>query len=181
MNNATLLLIDVQKGLDDPALGRNRNNPRAEANMALLLSQWRRHNMPVVHVRHCSVEPHSPLRLGLPGHAFKDEVRPLAEEKQFDKSVNSAFVGTGLEEYLRGQDVSSLVIVGLTTDHCVSATTRSASDFGFHATLVSDATATFERQDHEGVIHSAEVVHNVNLASLNGEFCCVRATEEMLS
>ena len=180
MNNTTLLLIDVQKGLDDPALGKNRNNPEAEANMGLLLSHWRRRNMPVVYVRHCSVEPHSPLRPGLPGHAFKEEVRPLEGDKQFDKSVNSAFVGTRLEEYLKSQNVSSLVIVGLTTEHCVSATTRSASDLGFHVTLVSDATATFERQDHRGVIHSAEVVHDVNLASLKDEFSCIRATAEML-
>lgn len=180
-NNAALLLIDVQKGLDDPALGRNRNNPQAEANMARLLARWRRDNGPVVHVRHASVEPHSPLRPGLPGHDFKEEVRPLAVEKQFVKSVNSAFIGTGLEDHLRGLEISSLVVVGLTTDHCVSATTRSAADLGFDVILVSDATATFERQDHEGVIHPAAVVHNVNLASLKGEFCRVRSTEELLS
>ena len=181
MNNTALLIIDVQKGLDDPALGRNRNNPQAEANMALLLSEWRRRNRPVIHVRHCSVEPHSPLRPGLPGHAFKEEVLPLAGEKQFDKSGNSAFVGTALTDHLRGREISSLVVVGLTTDHCVSATTRNAADLGFEVTLVSDATATYERQDHEGVIHPAEVVHKVNLASLKGEFCGIRCTDELLS
>ena len=181
MNNTALMIIDVQKGLDDPALGRNRNNPQAEANMALLLSEWRRRNLPVIHIRHCSVEPHSPLRPGQPGHAFKEEARPLADEKQFDKSANSAFVGTGLEEHLRGRDLSSLVVVGLTTDHCVSATTRHASDLGFDVTLVPEATATFERQDHEGVIHPAEVVHRVTLASLKGEFCRIRSIRELLS
>ena len=181
MNNTALLIIDVQKGLDDPTLGRNRNNPQAEANMALLLSEWRRRNRPVIHVRHCSVEPHSPLRPGLPGHAFKEEVLPLAGEKQLDKSGNSAFVGTALADYLRGREISSLVVVGLTTDHCVSATTRNAADLGIEVTLVSDATATYERQDHEGVIHPAEVVHKVNLASLKGEFCGIRCTDELLS
>ena len=181
MNNAALLIIDVQKGLDDPALGRNRNNPQAEANMALLLSEWRRRNRPVIHIRLCSIEAHSPLRPGLPGHAFKDEVQPLAGERQFDKSVNSAFVGTGLAVHLQGREISSLVVVGLTTDHCVSATTRNAADLGFDVTLVADATATFERQDHEGVIHPAEVVHKVNLASLKGEFCRIRSTEELLT
>ena len=181
MNNTALLIIDVQKGLDDPALGRNRNNPQAEANMALLLSQWRKRNRPVIHIRHCSVEPHSPLRPGLPGYDFKEEVRPQAGEKRFDKSVNSAFVGTALADHLRGREISSLVVVGLTTDHCVSATTRNAADLGFEVTLVSDATATFERQDHEGITHPADVVHKVNLASLKGEFCGIRSTEELLS
>ena len=181
MDNTALLIIDVQKGLDDPALGRNRNNPQAESNMALLLSEWRRRNRPVIHIRHCSAEPCSPLRPGLPGHAFKEEVLPLAAEKQFDKSVNSAFVGTGLADHLRGREISSLVVVGLTTDHCVSATTRNAADLGFEVTLVSDATATFERQDNAGFTHPAEVVHKVNLASLKGEFCVIRTAEELLS
>ena len=181
MDNTALLIIDVQKGLDDPALGRNRNNPQAEANMALLLSEWRRRNRPVIHIRHCSAELCSPLRPGLSGHAFKEEVLPLAGEKQFDKSVNSAFVGTALADHLRGRDISSLVVAGLTTDHCVSATTRNAVDLGFEVILVSDATATFERQDHAGFTHPAEVVHKVNLASLKGEFCVIRTTEELLS
>ena len=113
--------------------------------------------------------------------SLKEEVRPLAGERQFDKSVNSAFVGTGLAVHLQGREISSLVVVGLTTDHCVSATTRNAADLGFDVTLVADATATFERQDHEGVIHPAEVVHKVNLASLKGEFCRIRSTEELLT
>ena len=180
MNKTVLLIIDVQKGLDDPAVGRNRNNPQAESNMALLLSEWRRREQTIIHVRHCSTEPGSPLRPGLPGHEFKEEVRPLPAEKQFDKSVNSAFVGTGLEQWLRDGGIRSLVVVGLTTDHCVSATTRSASDLGFQVTLVSDATATFERRGHDGRVYPAEHVHNINLASLRGEFCSVRSAREVL-
>lgn len=179
MRKVALLIIDVQKGLDDPSLGK-RNNPQAESNMASLLSEWRSHKLPIIHIRHCSVEPDSPLRPGLPGNAFKDEVQPQPEEKQFDKSVNSAFIGTGLDEYLRDQGIPSLVTVGLTTEHCVSASTRMASDLGFDVTLVSDATAAFERQGHDGVLYSADDIHNINLASLNGEFCAIRSTKEVL-
>jgi nicotinamidase-related amidase len=174
-----LLVIDVQKGLDDPSWGR-RNNPNAESNIALLLSEWRKHEFPIVHIRHCSVGPNSPLRPELPGSDFKEEARPLPEEKQFSKSVNSAFIGTDLESYLREQDISSLVIVGLTTDHCVSTSARMAANLGFDVALVSDATATFDREGHDGALYSAEDMHNINLASLNGEFCTVRSTEEIL-
>lgn len=180
METTALLIIDVQKGLDEPSLGRNRNNPQAESNMAQLLAEWRRRERPVIHVRHCSVEPASPLRPGLPGHAFKDDVQPLVGEEVFDKSTNSAFVGTGLDTYLHDRGISSLVIVGLTTDHCVSATTRTASDLGFQATLVADATATFERRGHDGRVYPADHVHHVNLASLRGEFCRIRSTVEVL-
>jgi nicotinamidase-related amidase len=58
---------------------------------------------PIIHVRHCSTEPNSPLRPERPGNAFKDEVQPLPGEKQFSKTVNSAFIGTGLEAYLHEQ------------------------------------------------------------------------------
>ena len=177
MSNPALLLIDVQKAFDEPFWG-NRNNPDAESNIALLLSKWRKHGLPVIHVKHCSTEPNSPLRPELPGNEFKDEAQPIAGEKQFRKSVNSAFIGTALDKYLEGHDISSLVIVGLTTDHCVSTTTRMAANLGFDVTLISDATATFDRQGHDGVLYSADEMHRVNLASLNGEFCIVRSGNE---
>jgi nicotinamidase-related amidase len=126
------------------------------------------------------VEPHSKLRPELPGNAFKPEAQPLPGEQQFQKTVNSAFIGTGLEDYLRKRDIASLVLVGLTTDHCVSTSARMAKNLGFEVTLVSDATATFERRGHDGNRYSAQVMHDICLASLNGEFCSVRSTEEIL-
>jgi nicotinamidase-related amidase len=179
MINEALLLIDVQQGFDEPSWGK-RNNPEAESNIALLLSEWRKHDLPVIHVRHCSVEPNSPLRPESPGNKFKEEAEPLAEEKQFSKSVNSAFIGTGLEEYLKGQDITSLVIVGLTTDHCVSTSARMAANLGFEVTVVSDATATFDREGYDDAFYSADDIHSINLVSLNGEFCTVLSTDEVL-
>jgi nicotinamidase-related amidase len=174
-----LLIIDVQKGLALPGLGK-RNNPQAEVNMARLLAAWREHRQPVIHIRHCSTEADSPLRPELPGNAFKHEVLPLSGEAVFDKSVNSAFVGTGLERHLREAGITRLVIIGLTTDHCVSASTRTASDLGFEVTLASDATAAFERVGYDGRHYSGDEIHRVNLVSLDGEFCQVRRTADIL-
>jgi nicotinamidase-related amidase len=178
-SGATLLVIDVQQGLASASLGL-RNNPQAESNMARLLAAWRAHGLPILHIQHCSTEPDSPLRPELPGNAFKKEVQPMAGEPVFRKTVNSAFIGTGLEQYLRDKDVSKMVIIGLTTDHCVSASTRMASDLGFDVTLVSDATAAFERRGFDGIHYSGDEIHRVNLVSLDGEFCKVRSTAEIL-
>jgi len=180
MSKVALLSIDVQKGLDDPSWGV-RNNPDAEAKIALLLSAWRNKGLPVIHIQHCSVEPNSPLRPELPGNEFKDEAKPFPGEKVFGKTVNSAFIGTKLEQYLRENDIESLVVVGLTTDHCVSTSTRMAGNLGFNVTLVSDATATFDRKGEDGTHYSADQIHKIHLASLNGEFCTVLTTNEVLS
>ncbi len=179
MQKTALLIIDVQKGFDDPVWGQ-RNNPEAESNIELLLAAWRTQKLPVIHIRHCSVEPNSPLRPELPGNAFKKEAQPLPDEKQFSKSVNSAFIGTDLKKHLKANNLSSLVVVGLTTDHCVSTSVRMAANLGFDVTLISDATATFERTGYDGVQFSAEDIHKINLVSLNGEFCDVLSTAEVL-
>ncbi|MEA5450256.1 cysteine hydrolase family protein [Leptolyngbya sp. CCNP1308] len=174
-----LLVIDVQKGLDDPVWGQ-RNNPQSEANIARLLAEWRDRSLSIVHMRHCSVMPHSPLRPELPGNAYKTEARPLPGEMEFTKTVNSAFIGTGLEPYLRAQGITALVVAGLTTDHCVSTSVRMAANLGFEVTLVTDATATFERRGHDGTHYAAEAMHAIALASLHGEFCTVQTTEQVL-
>jgi len=179
LKNTALLIIDVQKGFDDPSWGI-RNNPDAESNISLLLSLWRENKLPIIHIQHCSTESSSPLYIGQPGNEFKEEVQPLPEEKQFKKSVNSAFIGTKLEKYLHQQGISSLVIVGLTTDHCISTSTRMAANLGFNVILISDATATFERKSYDGVLYSADNIHKINLVSLNKEFCIVKSTEEFL-
>ena len=179
MPNAALLVIDVQKGLDDPKMGQ-RNNPEAEFNMERLLTHWRGVSGTVIHVKHNSTEEGSSLRPELPGNEIKDFAKPLDGEILFDKTVNSAFIGTGLAEHLRAENIDEIVAVGLTTDHCVSTSVRMAANLGFKVWLISDATATFDRTGFDGSYFSADQMHEINLASLNGEFCTVLTTDQAL-
>lgn len=175
-----LLVIDVQEGLDSPRFGK-RNNPNAESCISTLIKHWRESSAPIIHVKHNSTEAKSTLRPDQPGNNIKDIATPLPGEPLFEKTVNSAFIGTGLETYLKENNIGELVVVGLTTDHCVSTSVRMAGNLGFKVLLVADATATFDRTGFDGKHYSADEMHEVNLASLNGEFCTVITTENALA
>ncbi len=122
----------------------------------------------------------SPSNPAHPGNAIKDALQPRAGEPLIQKNVNSAFIGTDLERQLREIGCNSLVIVGLTTPHCVSTTTRMAGNLGFETYLVSDATAAFDLTGHNGRKYSAQEIHDVTLATLNGEFATVVETNALL-
>ena len=177
-----LLLIDLQKGFEDLNYwGGHRNNPQAEEKAAQLLRFWRQHQLPVFHIKHNSTNPASPLVKGQIGNEIKDLVRPAAHEPIIEKNVNSAFIGTDLQERLDQKGIKHLVIAGLVTDHCVSTTVRMAGNLGYDAFLVADATATFDRVGPNRKKYPAEMVHEMELASLYGEFANVVETDALLS
>ncbi len=178
--NAVLLVVDVQRGLDEPVWGR-RNNPQMEAHIAELLLTWRTLKRPVMFAKHCSKEPKSPLRPGQPGNEFKPEVAPVAGERIIKKSVNSCFIGTSLEEDLRRAGHDTLVIVGLTTNHCISTTARMAGNLGFTTFVVSDATATFDRTGPDGVEYKAELIQAMTMSDLNREFATILDTKSVIA
>ena len=173
-----LILIDIQKGFDNVEYwGGQRNNLDAENNAGELLELWRENHLPIFHIKHCSSTPTSLLNETNKGNEFKDAVKPFSGEPIIKKNVNSAFIGTNLKEQLDNDKITKLVIVGLTTYHCVSTTTRMAGNFGFDTFVVSDATATFKKRGLDGQNFSAELIHETALASLNGEFATVVTTD----
>jgi nicotinamidase-related amidase len=177
--STALIVVDVQQAFLDPRWGE-RNNPQAESNIARLLAAWRSSGRPIRHVVHDSVEPDSLLRPEYPGNAIQATATPQAHEPVYRKHVNSAFIGTRLESDLRRDEIDTVVIVGLTTNHCVSTTARMAANLGFTTVVVSDATASFARPALDGTLRPAEAVHSSALSDLNEEFATVVDTAEVL-
>jgi nicotinamidase-related amidase len=169
---AALIVIDVQRAIDDPRWGR-RNNPRLEENLTRLLGAWRAAKRRVVHVRHLSREPDSTYRPNGPGAPFKPEAMPLSDETVVDKQVCNAFVGTRLEALLREGGHDTVLIAGVITNNSVEATARMAGDLGFKTYVLSDATATVDKHDLTGRLWSAEDVHAMSLANLSGEYATI--------
>lgn len=180
-NVPALILIDVQRAFDVPDYyGGERNNPEAEANCGLLLHHWRARSWPVIHIRHASVIPGSPLAPDHPGHAFKEEVMPRDGEPVLTKNVNSAFIGTGLQDLLDKEGIRTVVLAGLTAEHCVSTTARMAANLGYRTLVVSDATAAFRKKGLSGETIPAATVWQVSLATLNEEFAQVLPTADIM-
>ena len=180
--NAALILVDIQVGFHDHKYwGGERNNPNAENNCKKLLDYWRANKLVLFHIQHCSTTPASLLAEGHPGNAIKEIVKPRPSEAVIKKSVNSAFIGTDLKARLDAAGVTTVVIVGLTTDHCISTTARMAANYGYDTWLVSDATATFPKTGINGEYYDAEAMHLTALAQLNGEFAHVLTAADLLA
>lgn len=181
---SALILIDIQQGFDDPVWGA-RNNLDAEGNAARLLAAWRGFAAPICHIRHVSVEPGSSLGPG-EGTRFKPEVAPRDGEPIFEKSVNSAFIGTELEHHLTHSSVGDLVICGLTTPHCVSTTTRMAANLGFNVRLAHDACAAFTSNVQTDWAPNVapmnpQAIHETAINHLHGEFARAMSTDAILN
>src|SRR5439155_1107551 len=177
-----LIVIDVQRAFDEwEAAGKRRNNPEAVVRIAELLKAFRNSRTPIFHIRHQGTRPGSSFLPGGTGYPVKDEARELEGEPVLVKRVNSGFIGTDLESRLRAADITTLVICGATTNHCVETTTRMAGNLGFDACLVRDATWTFDRVGPDGDRHSAEQIHAMTLANLNGEFASIVFAAEVVA
>ncbi|WP_156681031.1 cysteine hydrolase family protein [Sphingomonas profundi] len=174
-----LLVVDLQEGFRDPVLGR-RNNPTAEQRVAELLAAWRRAGAPALHVQHDSPGTDGLFRRGTPGNLPMPETAAIEGERVYRKIVSSAFIGTKLEADLRAAGIEALVIVGLTTNHCVSTTARMAGNLGFRTFVVEDATATFDRIGLDGRVRPAAEVHAAALSDLDEEFATIVTTATIL-
>ena len=176
----TLIIIDMQKGMADPAAG-SRNNPQAEHNIDTLLRAWRHAGAPVVHVRHISRTPGSLFWPGQRGAEFQDALVPLAVEHVVEKNVPDAFVHTGLERWLRVRGIARLVLAGVSTNNSVEACARSAGNLGFATQVLADATFAFAKTDYAGTPRTADEVHAMSLANLEREYAQITDTAGVLA
>ena len=82
---------------------------------------------------------------------------------------------------LRSKDVSRLVVVGFFTNMCVETTVRMAGNMGYDTYLIPDGCATTNRIGTDGVDYDPEVVHDMTVANLHGEFCTAMKPSEAIA
>lgn len=176
---SVLVVIDAQQEYVDGTLALADVEP-ATANIARLLTAARSEGVPVIHVAHVGA-PGGPFDPAGPGVIIAD-VQPIAGEAVVEKRLPNSFADTDLYERVVATDRSSLVIAGFMTHMCVSATTRSALDHGFDATVVADACATRDLPDPTGSgTIPASTIHAASLAALADRFAAVITTDQVLA
>lgn len=177
--NSVLVVINAQCGLID-STQPGRNNLEAEKNISLLLTDWRRQKRKVLHVKHVSENPSSVFYRHADGSDFLPGFEPVLNEPVIEKTKSSAFQETRLENELKKNEPSHLILVGFTANECIDATARDAASLGFSAVVVSDATAMFDMKAPDGKLIKADRLHRLTLANLNAFYAKVLNTSQLL-
>lgn len=135
-----LLVVDTQKLITNDQLYEFN---LFISNVKELIRTARENNIEVIFVRHDDGEG-GELTKGTPGYEIYDQFQPAIREKIFDKTVNSAFKGTGLLEYLKEKGERDIIIAGLQTDYCIDATIKCGFEHGFHMIVPAYANSTVD-------------------------------------
>ena len=105
----------------------------------------------------------SPLAPDQPGVEFYPGFEPQPGDLVLTKPRYSSFHGSELESLLRSRGIQTVIVGGLTTDVCVSSTSRDAFQSEFDTVTLSDCTATSTQARHEAGLQT--------LASVFGTVC----------
>jgi nicotinamidase-related amidase len=182
MSGPALLVVDVQRGFQDPRWP-TRNNPAFEDNLRRLLELWRQRGWPLVYVRHDSNEPGSPFIPGTRGNELDEQVLGDSDpDVVVTKSVSSAFHGTpSLDEWLRERAIDTVVVSGIQTNMCAETTARVAGNLGYRMLFALDATYTFDLDAFGGGTITADELARATAANLNDEFGEVVTTDDLVA
>lgn len=106
------------------------------------------------------------------GHQLWHELDVKPEDAQIPKKRFSAFVqgSSGIEAYLRGRGIDTVLITGTATHVCCESSARDAMMLNFKTVMVSDGTATHD-----------DAMHNASLAAFYSTFGDVQTVDECLA
>lgn len=88
------------------------------------------------------------------GAEIADEIKPTEEDAVFEKTRNSAFFKTDLEDFLKGKKIDLLLFAGVATNVCVESSLRDAYFCDFDVVLVDDCCAAADTAFHQGTIRT---------------------------
>jgi len=180
LGETAVVVVDAQREYVDGRLPLSGVDA-ALGNIAALLAAARAAGAPVIHVRHKG-QPGGLFGPDTTGYELAPQTASLDGETVIDKALPNSFAGTALKVALDATGRKRLVVVGFMTHMCVSSTARAASEHGFGAVVLSDATATRDLPAPGGSgIVPAAALHEAALAALADRFAIVCTTAELVS
>ncbi len=175
-----LVLIDIQKDYFEHGTMTLVGAEEASLNSMKILDKFRSEGLPVIYIQHLATSPKATFFLPQTvGAEIHENIKPTAGEKVIIKHFPNSFRETELLEYLKGRNITDLVICGMMTHMCVDATVRAAKDFGFNCVVISDACATRDLDINGEKVKAAEVQKSF-LASFSGFYATVKMTRQYL-
>lgn len=174
-----LIIIDIQNNYFKGGAPELFEPERAALKAKEVLDYFRKHNMPVFHVKHL-------FKLDLDEGKkqvlldFHKYVEPIDGEIVIEKHYPNAFLKTNLHTLLEKANIKKLVIVGMMSHMCIDTTTRAAQDYGYEVILLEDACTTKDLITKNGMV-AASIVHDVYMASLNGTFGKVMTVDDFIN
>jgi len=155
-SKGVLLVVDVQVGVISEAW----DAPRIIKNVSRAVERARAEGVPVIWVQHSDRNlVHGSLEWQL-----VPELKPAEGELRIDKSHESSFEQTTLEQELARLGASHIALAGAATNWCIRATAYGALDRGYDLTLIKDAHTTGSVELDNGTkIEALSVIQDLNI------------------
>ncbi len=180
MSKQALIIVDIQNDYFENGALPLVNPIAASENAGKILDYFRTNSLPIAHIQHVSPEGVPFMVSGTSGVEIHENVKPLSGENVFAKKFPNSFRETGLQDYLKANEVDEVVIVGMMTHMCIDATTRAAFDFGYKCTVIADACASRDLEIN-GKTVKADDVHHAFLAALEFFYAEIKNTDDFLA
>ena len=178
--NSALIIVDIQNDYFEKGTMTLVGSDKASENTKLVLEQFRKEKLPIIHIQHIAAQPNATFFLpNTEGVKIHNNVQPLREEKVIPKHYPNSFSETELLTYLKANNITDLTICGMMTHMCIDATTRAAYDFGFRCVVVGDACATKDLELNGHVV-KAKDVQTAFLSALDGTYADIKTTNEIV-
>ncbi len=172
MSKSVLLIVDVQTALVEK---HPYNEQNVIDNIKKLISTARGNGKEVLYVRHDDGKD-SELEYGTEGWQVYAKIAPNNGEKVFDKQYNSAFLKTGLKEYLDSKQIDTIILAGLQTEYCIDTTCKSAFEYGYKIIIPEETNTTFDNEYLSG----EKLYEFYNYKIWNKRFANVLPVEEVI-
>lgn len=185
-----LLIVDMTNGFTDPSLPLGSDVTGVIEAIGALLETARERGLPVFYTSNL-LAPDDPggarflakvpaiasLRPGTSAVEVDARIRPGPDETVLEKTVPSAFFGTGLAETLRRLGVDSVIVTGCSTSGCIRASVNDSMSHGFQTLVVAEAVGDRARGPHEANLFDMDT-KLADVISLNEALEHLRALPE---